>query len=432
MKYIKRIILTLTLLMLLIGGLVFSVSAADEESVLSFELEGTTHNMSYPSDWTWTDLINDDRGAIYLSDGSRMLWGTDDDGYVVADVVNAEGVRHKYRLVDTSASSVGEFITAEHVVFNSVPYITTVGIEIGISGADGVYLFKYPSYVRTWADVIAEDIYYHPDLGYCGWAISDGYIALYVSVDTVSVKYIPYAVNAGDDDVDEKFTVNSELFPYGIARAGRWVFCGPHSHNLVIVDKLEPGCYDAGYIEYACTDCNYTSKEKLLPVGCSYAFVDCYTPMTCTVCGHQDGDAVGHDLNALGNCKRCNYSTAGEAVGNLGGAIENGWNNLIGGSSSGDGGTEDKKDLWDYIAGLFPGNGSFGDGGINTTLDGISRILSIGLIFVLFLVLFPLLKPLFQLLGDLISNGVQALTSGVRSLSRRLKSKKRKQTKEKS
>ena len=153
---------------------------------------------------------------------------------------------------------------------------------------------------------------------------------------------------------------------------------------------------------------------------------------SCKYCDHVTNtysDAFGHDLNILGNCKRCDYSAVGNALGNAGNAIVDGWNNLFGGSSSGSAGAEDdeKKTLWDYITGLVPGGDSSGgssssEGGINTTLDGIARILSLGLVLVLGLVLFPLLKPLFQLLGDLISYGV----SGVKSLSKKVKSKTKK------
>lgn len=131
-------------------------------------------------------------------------------------------------------------------------------------------------------------------------------------------------------------------------------------------DSSEPTCTTSGYCSTICMLCEEVFYETVPATGHNFYKEIVITAPTCeavglkgrvcSACNATDPDSysevpkLDHDLNILGNCKRCDYSRVGDALANVGNSIADGWNNLFGGSSSGAGDAEEdeNKTLWDF------------------------------------------------------------------------------------
>ncbi|MBR2381224.1 MAG: hypothetical protein IKA84_01865, partial [Clostridia bacterium] len=105
-------------------------------------------------------------------------------------------------------------------------------------------------------------------------------------------------------------------------------------HNCV--QEFLPG-YDATCTEdglrpgFKCTNCGEVTKEQVVVPAHGHKMADatCTAPMICTVCGLEEGEALGHDLqaveavngcenapgyNAHMACTRCDYTEGKEVV----------------------------------------------------------------------------------------------------------------------
>jgi len=215
---------------------------------------------------------------------------------------------------------------------------------------------------------------------------------------------------------------------------------GVHEYKKQLSQK-QPTCTEDGFIRYQCNRCTEVQDQVLPARGHDFRETVIVKEPTCLDAGIQGKkcircDYVGykssvaaldHDLNPLGNCKRCDYSAVGNALGNAGNAIVDGWNNLFGGSSSG---SEEKpwyEDLIDKIKGDGSSSGGSGASG-NPLVDGanaIVSVLSMGLLCVGVVILWPILKPIIEFIGDGIKAAFKAVSSGVKSLSKKVKNKKK-------
>lgn len=80
-------------------------------------------------------------------------------------------------------------------------------------------------------------------------------------------------------------------------------------HSLITDSYLVATCTATGYESKHCTLCDYTEYVVIDRLGHSYTEATCTENGQCTRCGALK-IALGHKLNALGNCKRdgCGYS----------------------------------------------------------------------------------------------------------------------------
>lgn len=81
-----------------------------------------------------------------------------------------------------------------------------------------------------------------------------------------------------------------------------------HSYVYSEIRSAAPTCSDYGYEAYVCRACGNEYTEFIPP------------------------DQDNHNLDFIGNCTICDYSTFGNFISNVGNDIENGWNSIIQGS----------------------------------------------------------------------------------------------------
>ena len=425
MKHLKRYIFLSALLALLICSIVFSVSATSDgtevpstygingsgttvmpdssygdaigpyEFLLQFGNSFTSQHSFSSQDTSW--------GHICDPYAEEFPYFVADDGYVLYIVSDTDAYyifNSENQMITASDALVSGIYTLKLVFEFSFAEIDIVTLEVGET-----YSFSALLPYRTLGELAHEHVVFHHEvLGDCQFSYYNDLGAVVFRTNVTRTGKFDKQYFFIDPDTYEARNYESLHFLPGLYYGYEPCLGGAHSYGPYKTVSL-PTCTDKGVYLWSCKYCDHVTNTY--------------------------SDAFGHDLNILGNCKRCDYSRVGDALGNAGNALGNalgnagnaivdGWNNLFGAED------DEKKTLWDYITGLVPGGGSSGgssssEGGINTTLDGIARILSLGLVLVLGLVLFPLLKPLFQLLGDLISYGV----SGAKSLSKKVKNKKK-------
>ena len=515
MRYIKQILFFLFLLSLLICFFAFGVSAVESESVLSVDVDGVSFDFSLPSDSTWRNLINSD--SFYYANGYGVAWTTDGYDNIIMQVVDGNK-SYKYRLVDSSGSSVTGFVTVYNSVFSSVPYSAAEIVERKISilvnysrsfsftiedgwfwgdlCEDGVsssvdiqcrdygtvylvfdnlyalrirnaagtyvsisdqivdltYFCDLPEFIfnvqlsgETYAlrgepvrllfsELIGYDtIFNSEDLGYCKFVYLDEaqkVVALRVGVQADGTYSAEYLLE--DDRGDPCFSPDSLLY-----ESSQYLLLTPCTELHAVGNFIrvkDPTCVESGTENGSCLLCGefclkevpatgyhvYGLPENYIEPGCEAVGS---SVKQCSVCGHlvfAEIPELGHDLDFFKNCTRCDYSE--NSLSDIYSGIRD-WFNGNGDSSSGDG----KKNLWDQIKEFLTDDSE----GIHTTFDGLAKILSLGLVLVLVLIFYPLLKPLFELLGNLISNGVQAIRAGSKSLSKKVKNYKKKVTNKK-
>ena len=97
------------------------------------------------------------------------------------------------------------------------------------------------------------------------------------------------------------------------------------NHAIVNHDAKAPTCTEIGWDAYeTCSRCDYSTYVEKSSLGHTMADATCVAPSTCSVCGHTEGEALGHAIvnhdakketcteigwNAYETCSRCDYST---------------------------------------------------------------------------------------------------------------------------
>lgn len=76
------------------------------------------------------------------------------------------------------------------------------------------------------------------------------------------------------------------------------------THEYILSDQAAPTCVDTGHLTYTCTHCNHSFTEDIPLKGHHFNDASCTEPGTCTVCGHTQGQALGHNY-VDGTCNRC-------------------------------------------------------------------------------------------------------------------------------
>ena len=72
--------------------------------------------------------------------------------------------------------------------------------------------------------------------------------------------------------------------------------CGSGCAHVYQDDEYAPDCTEQGYTLHTCQLCGYQYMDNFLPaLGHSWLPASCVEPSTCTVCGHTEGEALGHD-----------------------------------------------------------------------------------------------------------------------------------------
>ena len=96
-------------------------------------------------------------------------------------------------------------------------------------------------------------------------------------------------------------------------------------HAVVNHEAKAPTCTEIGWDAYeTCSRCDYSTYVEKAALGHDMAQATCTLPATCSVCGHTEGEALGHAVinheakaptcteigwDAYETCSRCDYST---------------------------------------------------------------------------------------------------------------------------
>ena len=99
-------------------------------------------------------------------------------------------------------------------------------------------------------------------------------------------------------------------------------------HDVVNHEAKAPTCTEIGWDAYeTCSRCDYSTYVEKAALGHDMAQATCTLPATCSVCGHTEGEALGHAVvnheakaptcteigwDAYETCSRCDYSTYAE------------------------------------------------------------------------------------------------------------------------
>lgn len=372
----------------------------DGEPIYSFSFDSGSFWFDFTGDSLDPGIFSDDHGYIFYRDQVGILYQVNyDDGTQVSE---NDDVSSNHYYLQALISFKVDFIDASGSVVNTVTFTGSFpSFDLNEICDDNVvvlddlseYYFDFSPYGQAvLVDDFTGDEYY---------LISDGEfmeevaLQFFATGDPCSLSLHPSLIVTAHTPAT--CTVDG-------LKTSKCRLCGEYSEEIIPaaghnyykeVIVVEPTCEAEGLKGKACSGCDSIAFYKELP-------------------------ALGHDLDFFKNCSRCDYSE--NLLSDISSGIRD-WFNGNGDSSSGDG----EKNLWDQIKEFLTDDSE----GIHTTFDGLAKFLSLGLVLVLVLIFYPLLKPLFELLGNLISNGVQAIRSGSKSLSKKVKNYKKKVTNKK-
>ena len=490
MKYIKKVFLLLALLSLLIGFFAFSALAAPVDNQITIVYGDYTRTYDITGCNTWRDLVAKDTpmdSFLSIDKYNRVVYNyaenfVDYETFVVCDA-NFNWVYADDFFKDTTYT----FATLR-LMFDETPiYSSTMGgnlwcdyigdsLDPGIFSDDYGFLFYrdeigvlYQIYdefgieVDENDDILSNHFYliaeinFRVDFSDVPGSVTDTVVfsGRFTSFDLNKIctdnvvvmddlmeyyfDFSPYgqAVLVDDFTGEEYYLIYdgafiSEAVTYCTATQDPCAF-GLHP-GLIVTAYTPATCTVDGLRTSKCRLCGEYSEEVIPADGHNYYKEVIVVEPTCEAEGlkgkacsgcdsiafYKELPALGHDLDFFKNCTRCDYSE--NLLSDISSGIRD-WFNGNGDSSSGDG----EKNLWDQIKEYLTGDSE----GIHTTFDGLAKILSLGLVLVLVLIFYPLLKPLFELLANLISNGVQAIRAGSKSLSKKVKNYKKKVTNKK-
>ena len=440
-------------------------------STISVDFNGQTCVFQYDAEVdTFAELIS---SGTY----SHPILGTCQwevcDGYITLVMLDYEEPLF-YRLVVSDEQLSWTLVPEGAELISDVPYSLSVELIVNVNGSP--YSFKLPSCVKTWNDVLLLDgPYEHPELGWCRWFSDNDHVCMEVmDLDGVLSNYHIVTVDRTSVYLDYDFAAAQPGF-------ASYVFLsGCFSHSYTEVHRLAATCEADGYVKYLCSVCDASYEEKLPQLhhlwnieviqeptcetigvsrlvcgSCGFAL----EPYEVAVLGHQAADATvvreptcteagvystycercgyaweydvrqrNHEYDWKGTCQFCGYNK-------ITGAIVDGWNkvedtakdfwdDLFGGSSSGSDEKPWYEDILDKIKGDGSGSGSSG----NSFADGVRSLvslLSLGLVCLVVVILWPILKPIMVFIGDGIKAAIKAASSGAKSLSKKVKNKKK-------
>ena len=164
-----------------------------------------------------------------------------------------------------------------------------------------------------------------------------------------------------------------------------------YNHDWIEVERVNSTCKTYGYVKYQCSICSSEDNSIIYPYHV-YSDATCTEASKCNICGREGyDDALGHDTNFLGKCKRegCNYSKVkigvNKAANATGGFFNNLWNGTKNVSSSVVSGVAKGGQKIVYF---FTGNKSGAD-------DDISGIGQVWYMLVLVLTLIPVIALVY-------------------------------------
>ena len=158
MRYIKQILLTFAVLVLLISCFAFSVSATQVDVLPDFEfinfsveLGNITETYTFPSGSTWSNVTGLD---LYFGDEQASFAIVDD--YVVLRINSRDAGSRDYRLsykntnLNKYCFVVSNDELADHTTYSLLGYLTLY-VE------DNTYLFEVPSWCPDWNRIVYSD-----------------------------------------------------------------------------------------------------------------------------------------------------------------------------------------------------------------------------------------------------------------------------------
>ena len=207
----------------------------------------------------------------------------------------------------------------------------------------------------------------------------------YVSPNS-SINQIVYLVDTPcDHDIRDLSTANAALCKEFIIN--RWCNnCNykvyevrpasiEHDYQLEIETYIPGTCGKPGYALYKCVNFNcglfYTTEVLDLDPNNHFLLkASCEAPPTCRDCGMTFGEALGHELNILGNCTRdnCDFNVVSGYITDKKESFNQGLTNIVSTIVSSAQNTKDKlTDSWE---------------GINTTLNNVKQTFDTAIMFV--------------------------------------------------
>lgn len=412
----KRLFPILALALFLII-LVLPVSATENEPVIP---EGgldvtVTDNPAVPDDGSACNRIFKVTEPIKWNEkfpygyqmGLGIYW--DDSGFVYLDDDRA-GL---YYICDQSYNPV----SADSWIDNDLYFLKRPNIEFTIVSFDSesgpsseVYEFSaeippYPFYFMAYQRIKFE----HSSLGTCMFGFSKHRDIVFLTGVSADGSYKNMYLLMSSDGNEKKIRPQ-DFLESGLYYAVDLCYFGDHDYSEWMTVK-KPTCISTGIKSRTCSLCGYVETEVIAEsLDHTYTEVEVIKEATCTeaglelrtcqICGLEsefDVEALGHDFPIFGSCRRegCDAYTG---------------QNIVDGAV----------DAWQGITDKFGGNSSPDDK--KSGVDGILMILGLGLGFLLLLLLWPLLKVLV----DLIVTVVKAISSGIKKLRKRSKTKSKK------
>ena len=263
-----------------------------EGATISVILDGETYLFSYPDVESFEDLINS--GQYFHPILGECRWEVRDGIITLVLIGENEGEPFYYPLVKNPGQNISwSFVKSGDALFSDISYRLSVELIVNVEGLS--YTFEYPSYVKTWNDIILlDEIYSHPELGQCRWYISNGLVCLEVMDANGVADYC--MLHATYKDV---YLVEELKEPEVAADVASFVFltrkpCSFHIFNSTVVEPST--CTSNGLYRDVCTLCGVVKENRLVPMlPHSYVEVDRLDAM----CGH--GGYIRYECSMCGD-----------------------------------------------------------------------------------------------------------------------------------
>lgn len=312
MKRIYTIVISVILLYFVLALPTF---AAEDKQTLN--LGGGSEAIEYVSGTTtWAEAVqNSSTGTIYMTE-SGLICATGcvvvdeyEDPVLPSDVILS---RKSYKRLDNSLLKCSIVSSSD---YSSVIY--SFSYFKGWTFYDYVNFAKENGNGTTKIDVTQGIAYYRtycvnfPILASTTVQRGDYAISSLLAIDTASEDTISFH-NETISTLTKQPTCTSEgerkitCKKCGIS----WTVSMATIDHTYSLTKNTATCTDPGVCIYTCSKCGGTKDEEVAALGHDWKEATCTTPKICKTCGDTDGEALGHDLNLFGTCKRdgCDYN----------------------------------------------------------------------------------------------------------------------------
>ena len=314
--------LILILLVVLLSIFSISIFAQESFSITLIDNDGSEY-VYYGTSQNWSAFIHEQSGAEYL------------DFEISGDIVFWRGkVIKSHNGVLVRGSSIFDYnrfyvydpidIDGSDIIFNYL--VDDISFKV-------IYDGSYSSFTYSGT---TKYVYYNGYHVMCG----DNYLKL----DDIVYSSLSYHISDIECQHYWEFTRNIIQTPNclrPLIQEQECIHChltreftddssiGEDHDYTIEISYVKPTCLDTGYRKAECENCGDILEEILEPLNHIYSKATCISESKCKRCGIVNAEALGHDLNRLGFCKRegCNYSTLRENLDNIGTNIKDAFKN---------------------------------------------------------------------------------------------------------